>query len=198
MGLATPRGSQATLEIMAEGVDEVERWSSRARVAPQGQNERECCSLFADVETKRRSANMADPAPVLTCDGDAVPLEEARALSRKHECLFLVFGGWGRAAEKTTLLTPPLPPLSLPTLYLAGFALLPWAWVLNAWLFRDATDAVVASNVASSRRGAAAAGVALAAWAAAFSLGGPRVVGASLYDKLNLAGVDLASWGLNF
>lgn len=113
---------------------------------------------------------MADaPTPtttVLTCDGDAVPLAEARALSRK--------------------------------LHVAGYFLLPLAWALNAWLFRGATDAVVAANVAASRRGAIAAAVALAAWAVAFSVGGPRVVGAAVYDKLNLAGVDLASWGLNF
>lgn len=117
---------------------------------------------------------MADAAPapddlapsVLTCDGDAVPLAEARALSRR--------------------------------LHLAGFALLPLAWAVNAWLFRGATDAVVAANAAASRRAAAAAAVVVGAWAVAFSVGGPRVVGAALYDRLNLAGVDLASWGLNF
>lgn len=113
---------------------------------------------------------MADPPPapppVLTCDGDAVPASDARALSRR--------------------------------LHRAGFAALPLAWVLNAWLFRGATDPVVAANVAASRVAAAVSIAALAAWAAAFSLGGPRLVGAALYDKLNMGGLDLEAWGLSF
>ena len=110
---------------------------------------------------------MADPAPVLTCDGDAVPAADARALSRR--------------------------------LHRAGFAALPLAWVLNVWLFRGATDPVVAANAAASKTAAIIAGAALAAWAAAFTVGGPRLVGAALYDKLNMGGLDLEeAWGLSF
>ena len=83
-------------------------------------------------------------------------------------------------------------------LHVAGFALLPWAWAVNAWLFRGATDPVVAAHARASARLAAVAGAALAAWAVAFSVGGPRVVGSALYDKLNVGGLDLEAWGLSF
>lgn len=68
--------------------------ASRSAGRAKKENQKRVSLTFADVETKR--SIMADPThalPVLTCDGDAVPLEEARTLSRKHECLFFVFGG---------------------------------------------------------------------------------------------------------
>ena len=100
------------------------------------------------------------------------------------------------------------------TLFLAGFAMLPWAWALNAWLFypvafgsssssehhqnNAGSDPVVRRNVRRSAAGAAVAGVALLAWASAFTLGGPRVVGRATFDRLNLGDLDLDAWGLRF
>lgn len=110
-----------------------------------------------------------------------------------------------------------------PTLFLAGFALLPWAWALNAWIFypvafgpsQTASDAadqsssspdadavvvvadpVVRRNARASALLAAASGVALLSWAAAFSLGGARVVGRETFDRLNLGDLDLDAYGL--
>ena len=119
-----------------------------------------------------------------TIDGEEVLLEEARRLSRN--------------------------------LFLAGFAMLPWAWALNAWLFYPVAfgsgsgsgnnqnsnssfiDPVVRRNARRSAAGAAVAGVALLAWASAFSLGGPRAVGKATFERLNLGDLDLDAWGLRF
>ena len=46
--------------------------------------------------------------------------------------------------------------------------------------------------------GAALAAAVAVPWAAAFTLGGPRLVGQALYDRLNVAGWDLAAYGLQF
>lgn len=121
------------------------------------------------------------------------------------------------------LLTPFPSSFSLPnpktkptTLFLAGFAMLPWAWALNAWLFYPVAfgscsgsgnnqnsnssfiDPVVRRNARRSAAGAAVAGVALLAWASAFSLGGPRAVGKATFERLNLGDLDLDAWGLRF
>ena len=109
---------------------------------------------------------------------------------------------------------PPPPPSypKKPTLFLAGFAMLPWAWALNAWLFypvafggggssehqNSFADPVVRRNARRSAAGAAVAGAALLAWAAAFSLGGPRAVGRATFERLNLGDLDLDAWGLRF
>jgi len=99
-----------------------------------------------------------------------------------------------------------------PILFLAGFALLPWAWALNAWLFYPVafgssenrsstgsfTDPIVRRNARRSAAGAAVAGAALLAWASAFSLGGPRAVGRATFERLNLGDLDLDAWGLRF
>jgi hypothetical protein len=46
--------------------------------------------------------------------------------------------------------------------------------------------------------GAALAAAVALPWAAAFTLGGPRLVGQSLFDRWNVAGFDLDAWGLRF
>lgn len=46
--------------------------------------------------------------------------------------------------------------------------------------------------------GAALAAAIALPWAAAFTLGGPRVVGQATFDRLNVAGFDLDAWGLRF
>lgn len=46
--------------------------------------------------------------------------------------------------------------------------------------------------------GAALAGSIAAIWAAAFTLGGPRLVGQALFDRLNVSGWDLDAYGLRF
>jgi len=158
----------------------------------------------------------------LSVDGDVVSVDDARSLSRKHECC--VFAIVFLDAMFLFLLRPPnnLPSLSLacalpsqnpPTLFLAGFALLPWAWALNAWIFYPVAfgssvsshsssspsiviDPVVRRNARASALLAAASGVALLSWAAAFSLGGPRVVGEETFDRLNLGDLDLEAYGL--
>jgi len=89
--------------------------------------------------------------------------------------------------------------------------MLPWAWALNAWLFypvafgdlnssnpNSLIDPVVRRNARRSAAGAAVAGVALLAWASAFTLGGPRVVGRATFERLNLGDLDLDAWGLRF
>lgn len=120
--------------------------------------------------------------------------------------------------DSSSFLPPPLPKTNKPTtLFLAGFAMLPWAWALNAWLFypvafggssssssehhrnnAGSSDPVVRRNVRRSAAGAAVAGVALLAWASAFTLGGPRAVGRATFDRLNLGDLDLDAWGLRF
>ena len=90
--------------------------------------------------------------------------------------------------------------------------MLPWAWALNAWLFYPVAfgssehqnsgssfaDPVVRRNARRSAAGAAVAGVALLAWASAFTLGGPRAVGRATFERLNLGDLDLDAWGLRF
>lgn len=49
-----------------------------------------------------------------------------------------------------------------------------------------------------SALGAALAAAVALPWAAAFTLGGPRLVGQALFDKLNVATWDLDSYGLRF
>jgi len=46
--------------------------------------------------------------------------------------------------------------------------------------------------------GAALAAAIALPWAAAFTFGGPRVVGQAAFDRLNVAGIDLDAWGLRF
>lgn len=83
-------------------------------------------------------------------------------------------------------------------LWAAGFAGLPATWAVNAWLFRDATDPVVASRARASGRAAAVAAAVVAAWALAFSFGGPRLLGRATFQRLNVGGWDLDSMGLRF
>ena len=83
-------------------------------------------------------------------------------------------------------------------LWLAGFAGLPASWAINAWLFRDATDPVVASTARASARAAVVAAALVVAWALAFSFGGPRLVGEAAFNRLNVGGWDLDSMGLRF
>ena len=61
-----------------------------------------------------------------------------------------------------------------------------------------ANDPVVRRNARRSAAGAAVSGVALLAWASAFSLGGARAVGRATFERFNLGDLDLDAWGLRF
>jgi presenilin enhancer 2 len=112
--------------------------------------------------------------PVPTVDGDALDAPAARALARN--------------------------------LFRAGWCALPVLWLLNAWLFWPVVtkgaggggDPVVARYARRSAVGVAVAAAVVLPWAAAFTLGGPRLVGQALFDRLNVAGLDLDAYGLRF
>lgn len=122
--------------------------------------------------TPRPPPSAPSTRPVPTVDGDALDAASAQSLARN-----LFFAGW----------------LGLPAL-----------WLLNAWLFWPVVKAggtghpTVALYARRSAVGCAVATTLLLPWAAAFTLGGPRLVSQALFDKLNVAGIDLDAYGLRF
>ena len=122
---------------------------------------------------------------VHTVDGEALDADAARRLSRQ--------------------------------LWRAGFAA-PALWLLNAVLFWPLLkgqggggvgdgvgvgvgsdgDPVVRLYAKRSAIGTAVVAAIVLPWAAAFTLGGPRLVGRALFDRLNVAGLDLDAYGLRF
>jgi len=93
-----------------------------------------------------------------------------------------------------------LPPcLCRPTLFYGGFALLPWLWLTNVWLFwpefRQGSDPEIQKYTRRSAAGFSVMTVALLAWMLTYYIGGPSLLG-DLWYKLDVTGVPLAEYGL--
>ncbi|CAK0746544.1 hypothetical protein CVIRNUC_001700 [Coccomyxa viridis] len=117
---------------------------------------------------EERSGSAAHVQYVETVDEEELPADSARHLSR--------------------------------ALFYAGFALLPWLWFSNTWLFwpqlQSSGDAHVRRYARSSALGFLAASAIVLPWTLTFAIGGPAVVGQRVFDKMNLAGLDLSALGL--
>lgn len=85
-------------------------------------------------------------------------------------------------------------------LFLGGCALLPWLWFANVWLFwphlQRHGDPVVRKYAQRSAVGFLIVSAILLPWTLTFSIGGPSVVGQDVFQRWNVAGLDLQSWGL--
>ncbi|CAL8460647.1 g177 [Coccomyxa elongata] len=91
-------------------------------------------------------------------------------------------------------------PCFVPALFLGGCVLLPWLWFANVWLFwphlQRQGDPVVRKYAQGSAVGLVIVSAIFLPWMLTFSIGGPGVVGQDVFQKWNVAGLDLQSWGL--
>jgi len=80
-------------------------------------------------------------------------------------------------------------------MYLTGFALLPWMWVMNVWLFWneffDGGDPVIQSYTRKSAVGVLVASMVFVPWMLAYVIGQERLFGATLFQKLDASRLDL-------
>ncbi|CAL5219105.1 g878 [Coccomyxa viridis] len=117
---------------------------------------------------EERQGAAAQPQYIETVDEEEIPADSARRLSRN--------------------------------LFYAGFALLPWLWFSNIWLFWpqlwSSSDQHVRQYARGSAIGFVVASAIVLPWTLTFMIGGPGVVGQRVFDKMNLAGVDLSALGL--
>mmetsp|Transcript_13759 Transcript_13759/g.35348 ORF Transcript_13759/g.35348 Transcript_13759/m.35348 type:complete len:110 (+) Transcript_13759:403-732(+) len=84
-------------------------------------------------------------------------------------------------------------------MFYGGFALLPWLWLTNVWLFwpefRQGSDPEIQKYTRRSAAGFSVMTVALLAWMLTYYIGGPSLLG-DLWYKLDVTGVPLAEYGL--
>jgi len=87
----------------------------------------------------------------------------------------------------------------LPTLFYGGFALLPWLWFTNVWLFwpefRHGKDEEIQKYTRRSATGFCIMTSILLAWMLNYYIGGADLLGSTWY-KIDATQVPLAEYGL--
>ncbi|GMH33220.1 hypothetical protein BSKO_01054 [Bryopsis sp. KO-2023] len=87
-------------------------------------------------------------------------------------------------------------------MYLMGFALLPWMWFTNVWLFwptlKRGDDPVVKKYTQSSAIGFCIASAIFLPWMLSYLIGGEALFGKDLFRKLDSSRLDLEAYGAPF
>eukprot|EP00879_Flechtneria_rotunda_P005327 GHRR01005614.1.p2 GENE.GHRR01005614.1~~GHRR01005614.1.p2 ORF type:complete len:112 (+),score=11.05 GHRR01005614.1:162-497(+) len=85
--------------------------------------------------------------------------------------------------------------------FFAGFALLPWLWAVNVWMFWPGLrqgDPVVKTYARRSAYCFVGWLSIILPWILIFSIFGPAAIGKDAYSKLDAYQIDLAAWGIGF